>query len=64
MTGILQNAFGNPTCQQKELKLEIRKKTGRAKRRAKQKSGGGHGPPSPPLRIATAYLSVSECGTG
>ena len=36
-------------CQPNELKRETQKKTGGAK----QKSGGGHGPPRPPLGIAT-----------
>jgi len=48
----------SPRCtycvyQQNELKREIKKKTGGGKQGAKQKSGEGHCPPRPPLRIAT-----------
>ena len=44
--------MANLICQPNELKQEIKKKTGGAKGGAKQKSGG-HGPTTPPLRIAT-----------
>ena len=39
-------------CQPNELKREIKKKTGEASR-GPSKNVGGHGPPRPPLRIAT-----------
>jgi len=42
-------------CQPNEIKREIKKKTGRAKREAKQKSRGDMAHPGPPLRIATGH---------
>jgi len=49
MAGIFTERIWQPcVCQPNELKREIKKKTGGAKRRAKQKTGG-HGPTRPPL---------------
>jgi len=58
MAGIFTERIWQPCiCQPNELKREFKKKTEEAKRRAKQKTGGGHVPPRPPLRIATAWLT-------
>ena len=57
MAGIFIERIWQPCiCQPNELKREIKKKTGGGKRGAKQKTGWRHGPPSHPLRIATAPL--------
>jgi len=54
MAGIFIERIWQPCiCQPNELIREIKKKTGEAQRGGKQKSGGGHGPRRPSLRIAT-----------
>jgi len=55
MAGIFTKRIWQPyICQPNELKREINKKTGKATRGAKQKSGGAMAHPGPPLRIAIA----------
>jgi len=49
----LQNAFGNPAyVNQTNLNGKLRKNWG-GQTGGQEKIWGGHGPPSPPLRIAT-----------
>jgi len=53
MAGIFTKHIWQPcTCQQNELKREIRKKL-EGQTGGQAKIWGGHGPPSSPLRIAT-----------
>ena len=57
MAGIFTERIWQPCiCQPNELKREIKKKTGGPSK----KLGGGHGPPRPPLRIATEYDTVTS----
>jgi len=57
MAGIFAE-FGKPCiCQPNEPKREIKKKTG-----GPSKKLGGHGPPRPPLRIATASVNYNTDG--
>jgi len=59
MAGVSTKHIRQPcTCQPNELKREIKKKTGGAKRGVKQTSEGSMAHPAPPLRIATAYVSL------
>jgi len=54
MAGIFTKRIWQPfVCQPDKLKREIKKKTGGAKRGAKQKSGVAMAHQAPPLRIAT-----------
>jgi len=50
-------------CQPTDLNLEIKNKTGEAKRGAKQKSWGAMAHPAPPLRIATDGIVVTVDAT-
>jgi len=52
----LHNAFGNPTyVNQTNLNGKLRKKLAGGANGGPNKNLGGHGPPRPPLRIATEH---------
>jgi len=62
MAGIFAKRIWQPyTCQPNELKREIKKKLG-GPNGGQAKIWWGHGPPRPPLRIATACMFVSSIG--
>jgi len=61
MAGIFTQRIWQPyICQPNELKREVKKKTGEVKRKATQKSGGGHGPPRPPLESPLGNTGIID----